>query len=491
MVPPIGPPPPRTGALRTHSNRRFAMAATLVRFLVAGALVAALAAPASAATWGPQVPLSDTVASTDAAQLVQGSDGRVLAVWSYRLGSGVFGVEAMSLRPDGRWGPRRALGTLFPVSGGPSKVSGVGDSLSGIAAFGADRWLGMTVEPHGRTQAVGWWKGNTIGAAHRGGALPEEPWAAGPVAAFPDGRAVIAWTTMRPRRGSGSNLRPRVVVAAVGSPAGFGPPRRISPLPPGPPYGRGLGPKLSATSVSTATGGRGTVAVAWQRVGRIELRVSRDRGRTYGPVRYLGPSAEAFPSLSVHVSAGGKVLVVWGAREARGATRILVSRAAVAPPGSSFATRVLEASGPLDLSSPLAFAQFGPPTRGAFAGETPIVAWQTVADGRAAVRTARLAGRQTTTTLGAAANANAILDDLVIAPSGVAAVAWSTTDLFGTALPGFVATAPAGGSFGETQQLPGALGAVGIRLAYEPRGLLAVWNTRTRLSSAVVAAELR
>jgi hypothetical protein len=464
------------------------MSATLVRFLLAAALAAALAAPSSAATWGPPIQLSDTVASTDGIQLVGGSDGRVLTVWSYRLGSGVFGVDAMSLLPDGRWGPRRALGTLFPVSGGPSRVSGVGDGLAGIAAFGANSWLGLTVEPRGNAQALGWWKGNTIGAAHRGGALPEEPWAAGPVAAFPDGRAVIAWTTMRPRRGSGSNLRPRVVVAAVGSPAGFGPPRRISPLPPGPPYGNSLGPKLSATSVSTATGGRGTVAVAWQRVGRIELRISRDRGRSYGPVRYLGPSSEAFPSLSVHVSAGGKVLVVWGAREAQGANHILVSRAAVAAP---FATRVLETSGPLDPSSPLAFAQFGPPTRAAFAGETPIVAWQTLVDGRAAVRTARLEGQQTTTTLAGAANAHAILDDLVVAPSGVAAVAWSTTDPLGTALPGFVATASAGGSFGEAQQLPGALSAVGIRLAYEPRGLLAAWNTRTRLTGAVIAAELR
>ena len=467
------------------------MSATLVRFLVAGALAAALAAPSSAATWGPQVQLSDTVAGTEGIELIKGSDGRVLTVWSYRLGSGVFGVDAMSLRPDGRWGPRRALGTLFSVSGGPSRVSGVGDSLGGIAAFGANGWLGLTVEPRGNGQALGWWKGNTIGAAHRGGVMPEEPWAVGPVAAFPDGRAVIAWATMRPRRGSGSNLRPRVVVAAVGSPAGFGPPRRISPLPPGPPYGDGLGPKLSATSVSTATGGRGTVAVAWQRVGRIELRVSRDRGRTYGPVRYLGPSSEAFPSLSVHVSTGGKVLVVWGARETQGANRILVSRAAVAAPGAAVATRVLEASGPLDPSSPLGFAQFGPPTRAAFAGETPIVAWQTIVDGRAVVRTARLEGPQTTTTLGAAANAHATLDDLVVAPSGAAAVAWSTTDPFGTALPGFVATAPAGGSFGEAQQLPGDIGAVGIRLAYEPRGLLAAWNTRTRLTGAVVAAELR
>jgi hypothetical protein len=467
------------------------MSATLVRFLVAGALAAALAAPSSAATWSPPVQLSDTVASIDGVQLVEGSDGRVLAVWTYRLGSGVSGVDAVSRRPDGRWGPRRAFGTLLPVSGSPSRLSGVGSSLGGVAAFGANRWLGLAIAQHGSAQALAWWKGNTVGAAHMGGVLPEEPWDVGPVAAFPDGAAVIAWATMRPRRGAGSNLRPRVVVAAQGSQAGFGKPRRISPLPPAPPYGGGLGPKLSATTVTTAAGGHGTVVLAWQRVGRIEARVSRDRGRTYGPVRYLGPSSEAFPSLNVRVSAAGKVLVVWGARETQGPTRVLVSREAIAVPGKAFATRVLERSAPLDLSTPRALDQFGSPTRAAFAGETPIAAWETVVDGRTAVRVARLEGSPMTATLTGDASSDAILDDLVVTPSGAGAVAWSTVDPFGTALPGFVATAPTGGPFDDAQQLPGAAGSVGIRLAYEPQGLLAAWNERTRLTGAVMAAELR
>ncbi|HEX5900207.1 MAG TPA: hypothetical protein VFY32_12465, partial [Solirubrobacteraceae bacterium] len=251
------------------------MSAILVRLLVGGALAAALGAPSSAATWGPPVPLSNAVAMTEGLQLVAGSDGRVLAVWTYRLGNGVWGVEAASRRPDGRWGPRRALGTLLPVSGGPSQASGVGGGLAAIAAFGANGWLGLTTEQHGNAERLVWWKGNTIGAAHRGAALRDEPWEAGQVAAFSDGRAVIAWTTMRPRHGAGSNLRPRVVVAALGSPAGFGAPRRLSALPPAPPYGHSLGPKLSATSVRAAAGGHGTVVVAWQRVGRIEARISR------------------------------------------------------------------------------------------------------------------------------------------------------------------------------------------------------------------------
>ena len=467
------------------------MFATFVRSLLAGALAAALAAPSSAATWGPPVPLSDTVATTEGVQLVAGADGRVLAVWSYRLGNGVWGVEAASRRPDGRWGPRRALGTVLPVSGGPSRASGVGAGLGGMATFGANGWLGLTTEQHGNAETLVWWRGTTIGAAHRGGSLPETPWEAGQVAAFPDGRAVIAWTTMRPRRGAGTNLRPRVVVAALGSPSGFGAPRRISPLPPAPPYGHNLGPDLSATSVRAAAGGHGTVVVAWQRVGRIEARISRDRGHTYGPVRYLGPSSEPYPSLSVRVSAAGKVLVVWGARVKQGATRLLMSRAAIAVPGAPFATRVLERSAPLDLSTPQAIAQGGPSTRAAFAGETPIAAWQTVLDGRSAVRTARLEGQPMTATFAGDASTHAILDDMAVAPSGATAVAWSTLEPFGTPLSGFAATAPPGGPFGDPQQLPGESVAFDIRLACEPQGLLAAWNARTRLSSTVVTAELR
>jgi hypothetical protein len=410
---------------------------------------------------------------------------------TYRLGSGVFGVEAMSRRADGRWGPRRAFGTVLPVSGGPSRFSGVGDALGGMVAFGANRWLGLSIAPRGRAQVLVWWKGPTVGAAHRGGVLPDEPWEAGQVGAFPDGRAVIAWTTMRPRRGARSNLRPRVVVAARGSQAGFGASRRISPLPPGPPYGHGLGPELSATAVRTATGGHGTVVVAWQRVGRIEARISRDRGRTYGPVRYLGPSPEAFPSLGVRVSATGKVLVVWGARETRGPTRVLVSRAAIAAPGTRFATRVLERSAPLDLSAPQAIDQFGPATRAAFAGKTPIAAWQTVVDGHSAVRAARLEDQPMTATFAGAGGQHAILDDLLITPAGAGVLAWSTLGSFGEALPGLVATAPPAGPFGDARQLPGPGGTAGIRLAHEPQGVLAAWSVRTRSTSAVVAAELR
>jgi hypothetical protein len=456
--------------------------------MLAVAAAGAIAAPASAATWEPPVALSNPVTSTDGLQLAAGSDGRVLAVWSYRSGVN-SGVAAASRRPDGRWGPTRRLGTWTPVTGAPARATGVGASLT-VAAYGADRWLGLgIVQRHGFEEAVTWWKGTTTGAAHRGGVLAETPWEGGRVAAFPDGSAVIAYTTMRPRRGAGSNLRPRVVVAAHGSQAGFGATRRLSPLPPGPPYGNNLGPALSATDVTVAAGGRGTVVVAWQRVGRIEARVSRDRGRTYGPVRYLGPSPEAFPSLTAGVSASGKVLVVCGAREMQGPARVLVASAAIAAPGKGFATRVLERSAPLDLSAPLALDQRGPPTLAGFDREVPFAAWQTVVGGRSAVRTARLEGEPMTTTF--AEPDEALLDDVTTARSGPAAIAWRTVDAIGHPGNGFVAQAPAGGPFGAALQLPSAAGATGIRLAYDPQGLLAAWSVRSGATSTVLAAQVR
>jgi hypothetical protein len=459
--------------------------------LVAAAATVVLAGSARAATWTPTTALSDAVAGTDDVQLVAGSDGRVLVVWDFRLGTGVRGVEAVSRRPDGRWGPPRPLGTWVPVTGAPAKGTGVGDDVSALAAYGANRWLGLAIaQTRGPRESLDWWKGTTIGAAHRGGALPEEPWETGRVAAFHDGTAVMAYTTMRPRRGSGSNLRPRVVVVARGSRAGFGATRRLSPLPPGPPYGSGLGPALSATDATVAVGGRATVVVAWQRVGRIEARVSRDRGRTYGPVRYLGPSPEAYPSLAARVSPAGKVVVVWGGRETQGPDRVLVSRAAFAVPGGRFATRELDRSRPLDPSAPSASDQRGPRTLVGFDGEIPLAAWQTVVDGRTAVRTARLAGDPMTATFTAAAGEQALLDDLTTAPIGAAAIGWHAVTPLGGPQNGFIAQAPSRRPFGDAQRVP-ATDVSGLRLAYEATGLLAAWNGRAGTTSTVLAAELR
>jgi hypothetical protein len=452
--------------------------------------VFAVAAPARAATWEPPIVLSDVVAGTDDVQLLAGSDGRVLAVWSYRLGNGTSGVEAVSRRPDGMWGPRRAFGTTSALSGGPPVSTGVGSQLLGAAAYGANRWLGLAGEQFG-AERLTWWTGTTVGAADRGGALPETPWETGPAAVFPDGAVVLAWTTMRPRRASGTNLRPRVVVVARGSRRGFGRPRRISPLPPGPPYGNSRGPALSATDVTTAAGGRATVVVAWQRVGRIEARISRDRGHTYGRVLYLGSATEAFPGLSVAISRAGKVAVAWGTRVAVGDERSLVYRVAQVAPGGRVTARELEHTAPLPLVSAVGIDQRGPRVFLGFDGETPVEAWQTVIDGHSAVRGGRLEGDAMTATFAAPAASDAVLDDLAVAPDGSATLAWHTVAPLGEAGVGFVASAAKGAAFGVAQQVPGPLGSTDLRLIDDPQGVLVTWNQRTRLTSAVMAAQLR
>jgi hypothetical protein len=449
-----------------------------------------VATPARAATWEPPIVLSDVVAGIENVQLLAGTDGRVLAVWGYRLGNGTSGVEAVSRRPDGAWGPRRSLGTTSALSGEPPVSTGVGSQLIGPAAYGANRWLGLAGEQFGANR-LSWWTGTTIGAVHRGGALPETPWETGPVAVFPDGTATLAWTTMRPRRGAGSNQRPRVVVVARGSRRGFGRPHRISPLPPGPPYGNNRGPALSATDVTTAAGGRATVAVAWQRVGRIEARVSRDRGRSYGRILFLGRSAEAFPGLSLAISRSGKVVVAWGARATVGDQRSLVYRVAVVGPGRRVTTRELERTAPLPLSSPVGGDQRGPRVLLGFDGEIPVAAWQTVIDGHSAVRTGRLDGAPMAATFPAADAGDAVLDDLAVAADGSAALAWHTTAPLNAPGFGFVAGAPVGGAFGGAEQVPGAPGAADVRVEYDPQGVLVAWTQRTRTTSAVMAAQLR
>jgi hypothetical protein len=185
------------------------------------------------------------------------------------------------------------------------------------------------------------------------------------------------------------------------------------------------------------------------------------------------------------------VLVVWATREAQGDARVLVSRAALAAPGASFTTRVLERSAPLDPLAPQAFDQFGPTTVAAFDGETPLAAWETVVDGQTAIRTARLQGNPADATFTAPVGQDALLDDVASSRAGTTAIAWHTRGRLAEPGQGFVAQAHAGGAFGDVEQLPGPAGVNGVRLAYDPRGLLAAWNVRTGPTSTVMAAELR
>jgi YD repeat-containing protein len=366
-----------------------------------------------------------------------------------------------------------------------------------MAPYGRDRWVGLAAAPRGRRQVLEWWEGTTAGGARRGGTLSGEPWEAGDVAAGSGGAAVVAWTTMQPRRGAGSNLRPRVVLVARRAAAGrpFSAPRRVSPLPPPPPYGQGRGPALSATAVTVASGGGRTVAVAWHRRGRLEARISRDGGRTFGPVRRIGPCPEPFPRIALRVSADGEVLAVWGSRERTGERHALVYRMARSPrprgASAPFSTELrpalLERTEPIVVPFPVA-DQYGPPAAAAFAGGSPVVAWQGVDAARVVVRVARPdapgGGRQT---LGSRDEPTSVLDDLLV-QDGVSALAWHGAGPTGSPLAGHVALGPAGGSLGPDEPLPGEPGVLGLRLARVPGGVLAAWHGASSRSAGVVTS---
>jgi hypothetical protein len=154
----------------------------------------------------------------------------------------------------------------------------------------------------------------------RARAIGRDNWDLPVVSADAAGRVVAAWTWEQPRRGAGSDLRPRVVVVATRAASGhWSRPRRVSPLPSAPPHGGGRGPELSATTAAVALGGRGVAVVAWQREGAVEACLSRDGGRSFGPVRRLGPTSFAHPRPGVAVSSTGVAGVAWSVVAGTGA----------------------------------------------------------------------------------------------------------------------------------------------------------------------------
>lgn len=443
------------GATSDREERLTRVNVTLPSLLATAIAALTLAVPAHAA-WTPPDLVSQTERSIDNLRLAAGSDGRLLASWQFfeRRRSG--GAVA-SRSPEGRWEPQRTVGQTTVQAGGRVRATGAGEGLSSIAGFGRNGVVALATNGAAPRTTLQWWRGTTSGALRRGGTLPESPWYPGAIAAFPDGAAVAAWTTMRPRAGAGSNLRPRVAVISTRSGAAtrFSAPRRISPLPPAPPYGGGRGPRLSATALEIAVGGARMVLAAWQREGRVEARVSRDRGRSWGPLRRLGRS-ERHPRIGVAISAGGHAVVTWTTRAAAGAERSLVTRVARSNGHGRFRARLLERT-PAPATIPAAVAdQYGPRAMAGFAGDTPVVAWQGAEAGHIVVRSAflRSVGDERVTHR-APAGQTAVLADLVALPAiGSAALAVQTVGATDRPLHGYVQRAIPGGGFGSAALLP-------------------------------------
>lgn len=429
----------------------------------------------SAASWTAPAPVSQLPGVPTDLTLTGGLDGSVLATWWQReddRGS----VRAAWRDPAGAWGAAAPLGP---------------DAISRPAPLRGARMLALGGGDPGVDGGVRAWTGRSGTLPFRDVAVGCCNWDLPVVDSGPDGDALAAWTWEQPRRGARGNLRPRVVVVARRAANGrWGAPRRISPLPPAPPYGGGRGPALSATSATVALGGNRVAVVAWQREGVVEARISRDGGRSFGRVQRLGRTSFGHPRPGVDVGAGGSYAVGWSTAPAKtGGTRTLRSVLATGTrSGRGFRRPLVLGSGDADpMSLEPATDQFGARVLVRIRAGGGMVAWQEAALGRVGVRAARF----TSTSVGppivdvaAPEGGTAVLQDLV-AGDALAAVAWAAVRPEGTPGAAFAQAWRRGGPVTPPEEL--ASGGSGVRLGLAGRDLVAAWLS-PRPRQAVVAS---
>lgn len=414
----------------------------------AGALVLALGLPAGAGAqaWSPAGTIAEGTTNQGLLQLSSLSGGTLLASWWSR--DDPSGLYRFATRPSGGgWAAPRTLGRSIvseavPLRGGRSLIVAGGDPGT------RNRVRAFTGTPTAPVQRI-----TTIGHDNWDGPL---------AAADTAGRAVAVWTWQQPRRGAGSGLRPRVVAVAARTAAGhWGPQRRISPLPPPPPYGNDRGPQLSATAAVVAAGGRGTVVVAWQRVGLIEARVSRDGGRSFGRVAHLGTTTYSFPRIGAAVSGRGDIAVGWStAPRVAGASapsRSLRTLLAVARPGAAFGrTREVRRSTVTQEALDPAADQFGPRVAIAYgAAGVGTMAWQSGEGTVTGVRVSRFSAISApggTLFLPEGDARASVLTDVAAAAAG-AVVVWNDVGSTGAVRAVRAVTWPGDGSIGTAATL--------------------------------------
>ena len=442
-----------------------------VVLLAAGTLLL-LPGTAPAATWTPPQTLGE--GARGSLFLTAAADGTVLASW----GDGLGRTHASARMSTGPWAPARAIGPNETTQ--PSALPG-------------GRVLMASGGVPGASSRVRAWSGRMQAPTLSSRTIGRDPWDLPVVATDPRGRAVSVWTTDTPRKGSGSNLRPRVVMFAARTASGrWSSARRISPLPPAPPYGNGLGPRLSATTATVAMGGDGVVVAAWQRVGYVEARISRDGGRSFGRVTRLGRTSFAHPRPAVAVSATGAFAVAWSTASG-GDPRTLRSLIATRVRSGGFgrARTLSVGEAPRDVLSRVA-DQFG--ARVLVRYDTSgrgSVAWQSGEGDRVGVRLARinaLGGGSRGSLLGAAtAGAASLLTDLVSSDDRTT-VAWTDTDALGRPAGALVAVRTGRGSVGRPETV--SAGAVGdLRLATRAGRVTALWGENAAGGQTVRTAD--
>jgi len=429
---------------------------------VSTAVLGLAAAPVGA--WTDPGGITPPRTAIDQLQLTHTASGTAVAGWTFHRGRGngaANGVE-MTARRGSAWGPARTVARA---------VTPRGVFLADLGSYGSNRLIALALRDSARGDRLEARFGPAGGFRGPARGLAVADFISSPrLAVDPAGTAVAAWTERAARGGS------RAYAAARSAGGAFGPGEPLS--------------RPGAGSTQVALNGR-IAFVAWLRTGRVEGRMSRDGGRTWGRTQLVGRALGRRADISVAVSRRGAVAVAWMHQEPTegGEHGPAISEARLRAPGRGFETVVRlerhEARAP----------EAGTSVETDFTGERAVIAWQGRFDAGDpveadrpifAVRTAELtpAGLNRRSTL-TPPTQSAVLEDLAVR-GGRAAVSWRVAP--GDDVEGEIrASVAAGAAWGPPEVV--AHRGRASRLAWNPGGgLEAVWIASTGSGEAVHAA---
>jgi hypothetical protein len=256
------------------------------RLLMTVLVFVVTAGTAEAATWSSPVNVSSSSLFIDDPFIGYGSSGAGLALWRWQNGIGntaSFGARTASKAPSGAFGPERdAPGEeCVPVVYGRDRVMLVAeDGVRGRPQVARIRVaFGRIDGPLGAARTLA--RDQTLGT---------------PAAAANDtGVGAIAYVRVLNRR--------HVATLALRRGGRFGRPQIVS------------GRRGGVNRVTTAVSSRGDVVVAWEREGRIEVRIRR-HGHSLGRIVRVGRGAKFGTQLRAAVAASGRVWIAWSAQSA-------------------------------------------------------------------------------------------------------------------------------------------------------------------------------
>lgn len=427
-----------------------------------------LAGPGAAHGWQSPERLSGEFAVVGTPRLAQTRSGTVFAGWNRQggLGDGARTGADLAVRRRGTWAPPLSLGTARV----PRFVA-----LADLDGYAGSRAMALTVHAATRHRLAARLLTRS-GRAVRVRILDEARTISAPQAVLDeDGAGVVSWGH-RPQRG-GSRIQAAYRRARGGL--------------------RSLGGLSRPGAASIGVGFAGdTATVAWRRDGRLEGRISRDGGASWGATLRIGRAVARQVRISVAVSPRGAIAIAWchQTRSEGGDVGPAICEARLRPVGRGFGPRVR-----LESFEGVASAG-GQAVEVVFVGERGLVVWQgrapaggTEAAPAFAVRGARLtaSGIGDVATLSPPAE-SAALEDLAalgrdvgvvwrVEPSGVPAGLGSLRAVVG------VGATPT--RWGAPEPVsPDGQAAGEAQLAWGPgRELTALWRARTGRGDAEAA----